>query len=136
MSKLSLSCNVSAKPVPSLPQITQKVIPNLLVLILCLPLSQFLLFIIIQSCVVIVFFFITNIISNSIPKCQLKTLYYNRICYFSYFLIVSLLKIGLYQTSLFSAHCSISKKLGYSKSGYQLFSICLFISDFEGIVFL
>ena len=130
MSKLSLSCNVSAKPVPILPQITQKVTPNLLVLILCLPLSQFLLFIIIQSCVVIVFFFITNIISNSIPKYQLKH------CYFSYFLIVSLLKIGLYQTSLFSAHCSISKKLGYSKSGYQLFSICLFISAFEGIVFL
>ena len=130
MSKLSLSCNVSAKPVPILPQITQKVAPNLLVLILCLPLSQFLLFIIIQSCVVIVFFFITNIISNSIPKYQLKH------CYFSYFLIVSLLKIGLYQTSLFSAHCSISKKLGYSKSGYQLFSICLFISAFEGIVFL
>ena len=129
MSKLSLSCNVSAKPVPILPQITQKVAPNLLVLILCLPLSQFLLFIIIQSCVVIVFFFITNN-TNSIPKCQLKH------CYFSYFLIVSLLKIGLYHTSLFSAHRSISKKLGYSKSGYQLFSICLFISDFEGIVFL
>ena len=134
MSKLSLSCNVSAKPVPILPQITQKVIPNLLVLILCLPLSQFLLFIIIQFCVVIVFFFITNIISNSIPKCQLKHCIGR--CYFSYFLIVSLLKIGLYQTSLFSAHCSISKKLGYSKSGYQLLSICLFISDFEGIVFL
>ena len=135
MSKLSLSCNVSAKPVPILPQITQKVIPNLLVLILCLPLSQFLLFIIIQSCVVIVFFFISNN-TNSIPKYQLKTLYRNRRYYFSYFLIVSLLKIGLYQTSLFSAHRSISKKLGYSKSGYQLLSICLFISDFEGIVFL
>ena len=135
MSKLSLSCNVSAKPVPILPQITQKVIPNLLVLILCLPLSQFLLFIIIQSCVVIVFFFITNNI-KFYTKVSIKTLYRNRICYFSYFLIVSLLKIGLYQTSLFSAHRSISKKLGYSKSGYQLFSICLFISDFEGIVFL
>ena len=135
MSKLSLSCNVSAKPVPSLPQITQKVIPNLLVLILCLPLSQFLLFIIIQSCVVIVFFFITNNI-KFYTKVSIKTLHRNRRCYFSYFLIVSLLKIGLYQTSLFSAHCSISKKLGYSKSGYQLFSICLFISDFEGIVFL
>ena len=135
MSKLSLSCNVSAKPVPILPQITQKVIPNLLVLILCLPLSQFLLFIIIQSCVVIVFFFITNNI-KFYTKVPIKALYRNRICYFSYFLIVSLLKIGLYQTSLFSAHCSISKKLGYSKSGYQLFSICLFISDFEGIVFL
>lgn len=135
MSKLSLSCNVSAKPVPSLPQITQKVTPNLLVLILCLPLSQFLLFIIIQSCVVIVFFFITNNI-KFYTKVSIKTLHRNRRCYFSYFLIVSLLKIGLYQTSLFSAHCSISKKLGYSKSGYQLFSICLFISDFEGIVFL
>ena len=135
MSKLSLSCNVSAKPVPILPQITQKVTPNLLVLILCLPLSQFLLFIIIQSCVVIVFFFITNNI-KFYTKVPIKTLYCNRRCYFSYFLIVSLLKIGLYQTSLFSAHCSISKKLGYSKSGYQLFSICLFISDFEGIVFL
>lgn len=135
MSKLSLSCNVSAKPVPSLPQITQKVIPNLLVLILCLPLSQFLLFIIIQSCVVIVFFFIINNI-KFYTKVPIKTLYRNRRYYFSYFLIVSLLKIGLYQTSLFSAHCSISKKLGYSKSGYQLFSICLFISDFEGIVFL
>ena len=132
MSKLSLSCNVSAKPVPILPQITQKVTPNLLVLILCLPLSQFLLFIIIQSCVVIVFFFITNNI-KFYTKVPIKR---NRRCYFSYFLIVSLLKIGLYQTSLFSAHCSISKKLGYSKSGYQLFSICLFISDFEGIVFL
>lgn len=135
MSKLSLSCNVSAKPVPILPQITQKVTPNLLVLILCLPLSQFLLFIIIQSCVVIVFFFITNNI-KFYTKVSIKTLHRNRRCYFSYFLIVSLLKIGLYQTSLFSAHCSISKKLGYSKSGYQLFSICLFISDFEGIVFL
>lgn len=135
MIKLSLSCNVSAKPVPILPQITQKVIPNLLVLILCLPLSQFLLFIIIQSCVVIVFFFITNNI-KFYTKVSIKTLHRNRRCYFSYFLIVSLLKIGLYQTSLFSAHCSISKKLGYSKSGYQLFSICLFISDFEGIVFL
>ena len=135
MSKLSLSCNVSAKPVPSLPQITQKVTPNLLVLILCLPLSQFLLFIIIQSCVVIVFFFITNNI-KFYTKVSIKTLHRNRRCYFSYFLIVSLLKIGLYQTSLFSAHRSISKKLGYSKSGYQLFSICLFISDFEGIVFL
>ena len=135
MSKLSLSCNVSAKPVPSLPQITQKVTPNLLVLILCLPLSQFLLFIIIQSCVVIVFFFIANNI-KFYTKVSIKTLHRNRRCYFSYFLIVSLLKIGLYQTSLFSAHCSISKKLGYSKSGYQLFSICLFISDFEGIVFL
>ena len=135
MSKLSLSCNVSAKPVPILPQITQKVTPNLLVLILCLPLSQFLLFIIIQSCVVIVFFFITNNI-KFYTKVSIKTLHRNRRCYFSYFLIVSLLKIGLYQTSLFSAHRSISKKLGYSKSGYQLFSICLFISDFEGIVFL
>ena len=135
MSKLSLSCNVSAKPVPILPQITQKVTPNLLVLILCLPLSQFLLFIIIQSCVVIVFFFINNNI-KFYTKVPTKTLYRNRRCYFSYFLIVSLLKIGLYQTSLFSAHCSISKKLGYSKSGYQLFSICLFISAFEGIVFL
>ena len=124
MSKLSLSCNVSAKPVPSLPQITQKVTPNLLVLILCLPLSQFLLFIIIAN----------NI--KFYTKVPIKTLYYNRICYFSYFLIVSLLKIGLYQTSLFSAHCSISKKLGCSKSGYQYFSICLFISDFDGIVFL
>ena len=124
MSKLSLSCNVSAKPVPILPQITQKVTPNLLVLILCLPLSQFLLFII-----------ITNNI-KFYTKVPIKTLYRNRRHYFSYFLIVSLLKIGLYQTSLFSAHCSISKKLGYSKSGYQLFSICLFISDFEGIVFL
>ena len=135
MSKLSLSCNVSAKPVPILPQITQKVTPNLLVLILCLPLSQFLLFIIIQSCVVIVFFFIANNI-KFYTKAPIKILYRNRRHYFSYFLIVSLLKIGLYQTSLFSAHCSISKKLGYSKSGYQLFSICLFISDFEGIVFL
>ena len=134
MSKLSLSCNVSAKPVPILPQITQKVTPNLLVLILRLPLSQFLLFIIIQSCVVIVFFITNNI--KFYTKVPIKTLYRNRRCYFSYFLIVSLLKIGLYQTSLFSAHCSISKKLGYSKSGYQLFSICLFISDFEGIVFL
>ena len=124
MSKLSLSCNVSAKPVPILPQITQKVTPNLLVLILCLPLSQFLLFSIITN----------NIKFNA--KQPIKTLYRNRRHYFSYFLIVSLLKIGLYQTSLFSAHCSISKKLGYSKSGYQLFSICLFISDFEGIVFL
>ena len=124
MSKLSLSCNVSAKPVPILPQITQKVTPNLLVLILCLPLSQFLLFII-----------ITNNI-KFYTKVPIKTLYRNRRHYFSYFLIVSLLKIGLYQTSLFSAHRSISKKLGYSKSGYQLFSICLFISDFEGIVFL
>ena len=124
MSKLSLSCNVSAKPVPILPQITQKVTPNLLVLILCLPLSQFLLFII-----------ITNNI-KFYTKVPIKTLYRNRRHYFSYFLIVSLLKIGLYQTSLFSAHCSISKKLEYSKSGYQLFSICLFISDFEGIVFL
>ena len=135
MSKLSLSCNVSAKPVPSLPQITQKVTPNLLVLILCLPLSQFLLFIIIQSCVVIVFFFITNNI-KFYTKVSIKTLHRNRRCYFSYFLIVSLLKIGLYQTSLFSAHCSISKKLGCSKSGYHYFSICLFISDFDGIVFL
>ena len=124
MSKLSLSCNVSAKPVPILPQITQKVTPNLLVLILCLPLSQFLLFII-----------ITNNI-KFYTKVPIKTLYRNRRHYFSYFLIVSLLKIGLYQTCLFSAHCSISKKLGYSKSGYQYFSICLFISDFEGIVFL
>ena len=124
MSKLSLSCNVSAKPVPILPQITQKVTPNLLVLILCLPLSQFLLFIIIAN----------NI--KFYTKVSIKTLYYNRICYFSYFLIVSLLKIGLYQTSLFSAHCSISKKLGCSKSGYQYFSIFLFISDFDGIVFL
>ena len=124
MSKLSLSCNVSAKPVPILPQITQKVTPNLLVLILCLPLSQFLVFII-----------ITNNI-KFYTKVPIKTLYRNRRHYFSYFLIVSLLKIGLYQTSLFSAHCSISKKLEYSKSGYQLFSICLFISDFEGIVFL
>ena len=135
MSKLSLSCNVSAKPVPSLPQITQKVTPNLLVLILCLPLSQFLLFIIIQSCVVIVFFFIANNI-KFYTKVSIKTLYRNRICYFAYFLIASLLKIGLYQTSLFSAHCSISKKLGCSKSGYQYFSICLFISDFDGIVCL
>lgn len=124
MSKLSLSCNVSAKPVPSLPQITQKVTPNLLVLILCLPLSQFLLFIIIAN----------NI--KFYTKVPIKTLYRNRICYFAYFLIASLLKIGLYQTSFFSAHCSISKKLGYSKSGYQYFSICLFISDFDGIVFL
>ena len=124
MSKLSLSCNVSAKPVPILPQITQKVTPNLLVLILCLPLSQFLLFII-----------ITNNI-KFYTKVPIKTLYRNRRHYFSYFLIVSLLKIGLYQTSLFSAHCSISKKLGCSKSGYQYFSICLFISDFDGIVFL
>ena len=73
MSKLSLSCNVSAKPVPILPQITQKVTPNLLVLILCLPLSQFLLFIIIQSCVVIVFFFITNNI-KFYTKVPIKTL--------------------------------------------------------------
>ena len=100
MSKLSLSCNVYAKPVPSLPQITQKVTPNLLVLILCLPLSQFLLFIIIQSCVVIVFFFITNNI-KFYTKVPIKTLYRNRICYFAYFLIASLLKIGLYQTSFF-----------------------------------
>lgn len=124
MIKLSLSCNVSAKPVPILPQITQKVMPNLLVLILCLPLSQFLLFIIIAN----------NI--KFYTKVPIKTLYYNRICYFAYFLIASLLKIGLYQTSFFSAHCSISKKLGCSKSGYQYFSICLFISDFDGIVFL
>ena len=73
MRKLSLSCNVSAKLVPILPQITQKVIPNLLVLILCLPLSQFLLFIIIQSCVVIVFFFITNNI-KFYTKVPIKTL--------------------------------------------------------------
>lgn len=73
MSKLSLSCNVSAKPVPSLPQITQKVIPNSLVLILCLPLSQFLLFIIAQSCVVIVFFFIANNI-KFYTKVPIKTL--------------------------------------------------------------